>query len=349
MKMSPLSSLAALALALPAAYGQGSGVSFTNFVRQVQLPSGVEQNMDVAPVSPTGGALSPLAIDPGGARFELWTVKNTNPPTSYLLDSKYVGTYVPIAQVRIETGDPYPDIPRTRADQPFKVHVTMSELLLDPNAPEASRMVDFFHHVQTYGTKGDGVNIDRTQATLEGSLVINQNGIHTYSYTVNQVPGANRAKVRGEERFSVFSLPDYQSPASQLASQFIQVWPVSDGSISGIQNGQLIEFKVPDITISLNDLYPGSSTYTQVYKGPPALGTNGITVPGGAWNNTKAVPEDKILPVSDYDAVFDEGGDGQWTMEVITSTPFGLDRLAYVTFYLDRTIEFIRAGFDRSG
>ena len=87
-------------------------------------------------------------------------------------------------------------------------------------------------------------------------------------------------------------------------------------------------------------MYPGSSTYTQVYKGPPALGTNGITVPGGAWNNTKAVPEDKILPVSDYDAVFDEGGDGQWTMEVITSTPFGLDRLAYVTFYLDRTIEF---------
>ena len=142
---------------------------------------------------------------------------------------------------------------RTRADQPFKVHVTMSELLDDPSLAEATRMVNFYHHVQSYGTKGDGVNIDRTQATLEGSLVINQNGIHTYSYTVNQVPGANRAKVRGEERFSVFSLPDYGvEHGAQLASQFIQVWPVSDGSISGIQNGQLIEFKVPDITISLN-------------------------------------------------------------------------------------------------
>ena len=63
-------------------------------------------------------------------------------------------------------------------------------------------------------------------------------------------------------------------------------------------------------------------------------------MPGGTWNNTNDVPEDKTLNLSDFDAIFDGGGDGQWTMEVIISTPFGLDRLAYVTFNLDRTIEF---------
>lgn len=326
--------LAAAALSAPA-FAQ-SGTAFTNFIRQVQVPSAVERDMSV---SAMGEALSPLGIDPGGARFELWTVKNTNPPTAYLLDNKYVGTYVPIAQLAITTGDPYTTIPRTRADQPFTVTVTMSELLLDPNAPEASRMVNFLHHVQSYGT-GDGVNINRTQATLKGTETLTQNGIKTYSFTINQVPGANRAKVRGEERFSVFSLEDYQAPESQLVSQFVQIWPVADGAISGITNNQLVRFKMPAITITLNDLYPGSSTYTQVYKGAPALGKQGITVPGGGWNNTKAVPETKTLSVSDFAGVFDEGGDGQWTMEVITSTPFGLDRLAYVSFNLDRTIEF---------
>ena len=337
MKTSPLISslLAAAALAAPA-FGQ-SGTAFTNFIRQVQLPSYVERDMSV---SATGEALSPLAIDPGGARFELWTVKNTNPPTAYLLDSKYVGTYVPIAQVAILSEDPYTTIPRTRADRPYRVQVTMSGLLTDPNAPEASQMVNFLHHVQSYGTGGTGVGIDRTQATLKGSISLIQNGISTYSYTVNQVPGANRAKVRGEERYSVFSLEDYQSPESQLSSQFIQIWPVADGAISGITNNQLVRFRMPAITITLNDLYPGSSTYTQVYKGAPALGMEGITVPGGAWNNTKAVPEAKSLTIDDFAGVFDDGGDGQWTLEVITSTPFGLDRLAYVSFNLDRTIEF---------
>lgn len=30
--------------------------------------------------------------------------------------------------------------------------------------------------------------------------------------------------------------------------------------------------------------------------------------------------------------------DGVWTMELLTSTPFGIDRLAHVTFTVDRTI-----------
>ncbi len=38
-----------------------------------------------------------------------------------------------------------------------------------------------------------------------------------------------------------------------------------------------------------------------------------------------------------HDGTFD--GDGRWTMEFLTFTPFGADRLAYVSFDPDRTLE----------
>lgn len=335
-KQAILGLAATLAFSAPA-FSQ-SGTAFTNFVRQVQVPSGVERDVSV---TANGTSLSPLAIDPGGARFELWTVKNTAPPTSYLIGSQYVGTYVPQGTVTIETGDKeYKTVPRTRCDQPFKVHVTLKELSEDLNAPDAARMVDLLHHVQSYGTKGTDVGLNRTQATLLGTQTLDKEGTTTYSFLINQVPGANRAKVRGEERFSLYSLEDYQSPAAQLDSKHVQIWPVADGSISGIEDGQLVRFKMPVITIQLNDLYPGEAAYTQVYKGSPVLGKEGLNVSGGAFTNTRAEPQDKTLIVDDFAGVFDEGGDGLWTMEVITKSPFGLDRLDYVTFNLNRTIRF---------
>ena len=50
-----------------------------------------------------------------------------------------------------------------------------------------------------------------------------------------------------------------------------------------------------------------------------------------------SVPQNRVLVVNNYDSVFD--ADGRWTMELLTVTPFGTDRLAYVSFDLDRTIE----------
>jgi hypothetical protein len=44
-----------------------------------------------------------------------------------------------------------------------------------------------------------------------------------------------------------------------------------------------------------------------------------------------------VLTLSNYDAVFDD--DGLWTMELVTQTPFGLERMHHVSFQLDRTIQ----------
>jgi hypothetical protein len=336
------------ALAAPAAVEAQSGSAFTNFVRQVQLPQPQGPIRDVA-VTASGSAQSALAIDPDGARFELWTIKSTTPPEEFLLAEQYVGTYVPQAVVTILTGDPYLELPRTRADQPYTVNVTIAGLLSDAGAPAASKLVDFQHHVQSYGTNGTGVGNNRTLATLLGTTEINQNSPvnepFTYSFTVNQVPGADRSKVRGEERFTVMSKediqgPEYQVPAQVLASRFVQIWPVADGSIAGITDNQLIRFSLPNVTLVVNEAYPDSATYAQVYKGAPALGTEGIVVPGSSRVVKDTVPQNLTMVLEDYDSVFDAGGDGQWTMELLTSTPFGIDRLAYVTFNLDRTIQF---------
>ena len=339
MKTLQLTALAALLL--PSSLIAQNGSTFTNFVRQVQTPTGVERDVSV---SATGETLSPLAIDPGGARFELWTVK-ASPLTSYLLDTRYVGTYVPIGQVTIRSEDPYSVIPRTRADRPFYVDISISGLLSGAGDPEASKSVKFLHHVQSYGVKGTGIGINRTLATLDSQVLMSQNGSQTLTYVINSVPGADRSKIRGEERFSFYSLQDNQIPTSpipesQLASQFIQIWPVADGAIAGITDNQLIRFALPSLTLTVNDAYPGSHVYAQVYKGSPALGTVGTIVPGSSKNfASETVPKDEILPIptATYDSVFDE--DGQWTMELLTETPFGVERLDHVTFMLDRTIE----------
>ncbi|MDP3850890.1 MAG: hypothetical protein Q8Q59_10325 [Luteolibacter sp.] len=316
------------------AFGQAGDI-YTNFVRQVQFPTKVVHDVTTLPV---GEMLSPLAIDPGGARFELWTVKS-DPLTVYLLDSRYVGTYVPMADIIIRTEDPYiyTGIPRTRADRPFIVDITTSGLRSEEDAPAASKAVKLLRHVQSYGVGGTGEGINRSQAILLSQVSLVNNAVHRLSYALNSVPGADRSKVSGEERFSVFSLEDYQAPASQLASMYMQVWPVADGSIAGISQNQTIRFTLPQITLTFNDLYPDSRIYAQVYKGEARLGVEGAVVPGSGRAFYESVPQNIALVIDNWDAVIDE--DGPWTLEILTATPFDLDRLDHVTFNVDRTID----------
>jgi hypothetical protein len=310
--------------------------AYTNFIRQVQLPCGVQWD---ATVAATGEQLSTLGIDPGGARFELWTVKDF-PLTSYLLDTDYVGAYVPVANVVIRSEDPYIVIPRTRADRPFYVDITVGGLLAPgEGVPASAQSVNWLRYEQSYGEGGTGENLDRTQAIWQPAVKnpISTNGTQTFAYSLTSILGADRAKVRGEERFSVFSLASTQAPETQIASRYIQIWPVADGSIAGLNQGQLIRNALPQVTLTLNDLYPSSTTYAQVYQGNPRLGVAGTTVPGSALVINDAVPQSRVLTLKDYDAAF--SGDGRWTMELLTLTPFGIDRLAYVSFDLKRTME----------
>tara|TARA_R110002096_G_scaffold238140_4_gene429585 strand:+ start:2078 stop:3130 length:1053 start_codon:yes stop_codon:yes gene_type:complete len=314
---------------------------YTYFVHQIQMDGDGDPNNDLdwdVSVDQEGSETSPLAINPFGARFELWAIR-TNPLTDYLIDTTYVNSYIPVAEVVITSEDPYEVIPRTRADRPFSVSIVVSGLSVDPSAPDPAKSVKLLRHVQEYpqtGGKKNGKNIDRGLATLLSQGSLTDNGTHQLDYAVTSIPGANRARVRGEERFSVYSLADFQAPESQLDSSFIQVWPVAESTVTGITNGESIKGVAPDVSVRLINLYPDSWTYAQVYKGDPQLGTEGIIVPSSSYLLDRTTPRNKTINLRDWDNVIEE--DGRWTMEIITRTPFGADRLSYVSFDVERTI-----------
>ncbi|RYD37930.1 MAG: hypothetical protein EOP87_02550 [Verrucomicrobiaceae bacterium] len=305
--------------------------TYTNFIRQIQMPSGVE--WELSNISANGERQSGLSVADDGARFELWTIKSA-PLTSYLLDSKFVGAYIPTSGVTIRSEDPYTIIPRTRADRPFWVDVNVTGLSSNLLAPLAARSVTLLHHTQSYGT-GIGDNLNRLLATLASQTSIGGNGERRFSYQVTSIAGADRTKVRGEERFSIFSLADLLSPASQLASQYIQIWPVGTGSIAGITEGEMFRSKIRTITVGATDMYPDSRTYLQIYKGPALLGTDGLVVPSSVMLGDGNKPKDDARPV-DLDNYVKS--DGVWTVELLTSTPFGIDRLAKVSFQVGRSL-----------
>lgn len=312
---------------------QSASDGFTNFIRQIQFPSGVEYDL---PVENTGTGQSPLSIEPGGGRFELWTVKN-DPLTSYLLDDKYVGAYVPQAQIAVWSEDPYSVIPRTRADRPYWVRWEINGLLSGESDPPAAKQVRITLHAQSYGEEGTAAGIDRSEAQLIGQAYLTGNGNYNSYFYYHYVPGANQAKIRGEERLSVYTIEDYQAPEAVIDSKYIQIWPIADATITGVTQGASYKGSMPEVTLTLNDLYPDSQTYAQVYKGSPQSNVDGDIVPGSALIVYESIPQDRILTLRDWDGVFDE--DGTWTMEILTSTPFGVDRLASVTFDVDRTIK----------
>jgi hypothetical protein len=128
---------------------------------------------------------------------------------------------------------------------------------------------------------------------------------------------------------------DYDLPSSVISSRFIQIWPVADAVIIGIADGQTIGPVVPSVTFQLNDLYPDSTTWAQVYKGASQSAATGRTVPGSMVEINSATPQNRVVVVGNYLPLFDS--DGLWTMEILTRTPFGTDRLSSVSFTVQGT------------
>jgi len=310
---------------------------YTFFIRQRMNPMGIEYDMQV---ESEGEGLAAFTIGTyNTSTFEFWAV-NVTTARSYLLDTITAGALLPRATVAIRTEDRYAALPRTRADRPIYVDYTVTGLGSDPGYPDSLKGVNLLRHVQSYGATGTGDGLDRTQATLLSQTSVTSDGTQTATIAINEIPGANRAKVRGEERFSLFSQPvnftdpgsgtSYSAPPFSLDSQFVQIWPVADGSINGISQGQILGTGVPVLTFQVNDLYPDSFTWAQVYQGGPQDGVTGAMVPGSGITLNDSVPADRIVTLQNYGALFTS--DGLWTMELLTRTPFGTDRLARVSF-----------------
>lgn len=303
------------------------------FIRQKQMPTGIQHD---TPVQGQGSQGAYIGIEASQASFELWAVKSTSPVEQHLLDTITVGIYLPMVSVKIRTEDSYSTVPRTRADRPIFVELSVAGMPSDPQAPEESKAVTLHRHVQSYGATGTGYPLNRDLATLLTQSEISSNGLTTISLPANSIPGENRAKVRGEERFTILSKEGYQTPESIIDSKFVQVWPVADATISGISEGQVVGENVPGLSFQLNDLYPSSTTWAQVYKGEAQAGITGTTLPGSSVVINGSVPQNRTVTIVNYGWVFDS--DGLWTMELLTRTPFGTDRLAMVSFQVEGSV-----------
>lgn len=320
-----------LALSFVNASAQSSG--YVNFIRQNQQGSSVVWDM---PVAAQGAAPSALALESTGSLFQLWTVEQTL-AKDFLLDQKLVGAYLPKADIKITTLDPYTVVPRTRVDQPFSVEIEVADLLTGTGLPEAATKVLLEQHIASYPTG---------QTTLDATVVaankplhaanVSQNGKTVLKFAASSLKATDATKALGEEHFIVHALADGSNGQTQLAAAHVQVWPVASGAILGITQGQNLRFLVPTLQINLHDLYPRSDTSLVLYEGTEIDGVEGKLI--------KAYPMDRdcsmsmILDVPEISTAITK--DGTYTLALLSETVYGTELLCPpLTFSVKMSIE----------
>ncbi|BDS08516.1 hypothetical protein NT6N_35560 [Oceaniferula spumae] len=321
-----------------------SASASVDFIEQVDLDSGLIYQVYVAgpeePGSKNGEQISPMPVGPSGSTYALYAKGLEPDETIYLLDEKYVAAYTPEATITITSEDPHLT-PRTRADEPFTVDVNVKGLLTPgEGVPEAALNVYFEQSTLKYDDVLDRAPTDGTaEEVLNDDFFIVENS-DLQRTGMTKLTSPVFFKERGEEIFRAYALPDADLDWLQIASGRIQVWPIADVEITGIDPNVKITRSLPDLTINLTDLYPDSKTTVQIYKGSQALGTTGTQIAGAEIVYNSIVPQDGQILVRNWDSYAVD--DGTYTLEVITVTPFdnrAPERLAWVTFYVDRTIE----------
>ncbi|MEP2775973.1 MAG: hypothetical protein ABJQ29_14035 [Luteolibacter sp.] len=330
----------ALVLAAPLAPAQTTTTTTTttagnyyNFIRQQQQQTNVVWDM---PVTENGTSAAALLTQEGGALFQLWTIAS-NTAKDYLLDQKLVGAYLPKGTITIDTLDSYNGVPRIRVDQPFRVTFKISNLESSANAPAAAKRVLAEHHL---APNPDGsLNITAAQAisgTPFSSGYIEKNGNTHVNYAASSIQAANPLKSRGEEHFVLHILGDGLFSQTQLATAFVQVWPMASGAISGVEDGSTVRGKPPTITVKLDDLYPRSDTYLRIHNVETESDSDGTVIPGSRLVLDQELPQSRILEVDDYADLFE--ADGPYRIDLLHTTPYGTERLDSTTFTISRSM-----------
>lgn len=323
----------ALLLSISTGHAIAQATNYRNFVRQTQQTSGVV--WDMQDVAPNGAAPSALALENQGALFQLWTIHKST-AIDYLLDQKLVGAYLPKADVKIITLDPYGPITRTRIDKPFRVEIQVSELLSGIGLPDAATRVLLAQHIQSY-TNGQ-VSLNPTTVASTAPITtrfISQNGLTLLSPVMSSLRATDPTKAIGEEHFIIHALSDGTFTQSQIASAKVQVWPIASGTIAGITSGMHYRGVIPTITLNLTDLYPRSDTKLMVYPGTQVNPATGIVVKPYAWDSDRS----QTITITSEELNTLITKDGTYTIALLSETVFDSMLLAApVTFSVGKTM-----------
>lgn len=345
-------------LIIPALLVVSASSQTSNYIRQFNYTTGVTRDVELS--TDSGTITSPLEIPKQGARFELYAFGVGNDTSLYNLDTKIVGTYTPNASINIVSTDPHP-VTRTRVDIPFQVNISYQHNFEYPPelvTPEEIANYDafFLHEGENFSTE---VPSDQSQR-----YAINQYDIEVGDVSeerLSVLDFTDSTKAYGEETFAIKSaITPVVTEEGILASDSIQIIPLAEAAITGIEDGEKYLFSLADVRIDLKNLYPESHTYVQIYAGEEEVGTLGTIIPNvyiTYSDEAITTPQDSTLILSSWDNVdssnvtfegdaytLEDGKyilkDRVYTLEVLTKTPFfeAPERLAHVTFELDKEV-----------
>ena len=261
-----------------------------------------------------------------------------------LLSEKAVGTYIPEAQIVLTSKDTYYP-PRTRADQPYDVNISVAKLP-DPTSAQIPAGAPTKVAVQrSYKLYDPTLYVPAANGSGQGvyslGLDLTMNGTFSIPAQYQQLPGAQPTKAVGEETVSAsVQIGTGASATAKVASATIQVWPVATATIHNIPVNAKFMNVPENIQATLTDLYPDSVTYARIYAGLPSVGANGNTVGSSVISYNTYSPQNAVVPLTNLSDFIDK--DGMYTIEVVTITPFNNrqpERLAYATFEINRTVE----------
>lgn len=312
--------------------------SASDFIRQIQTINGATVISDI-PVSTDKGSVQSKPLTADSAIFQLYALEKgpNNTQTLKKLDEKTVGTFLPVVSVQALSEDPYFPA-RTRADRPYGIRISISGLQADsPNVPAWAKTIQVsraykLYDPATYLATGNA-------GTYADTFTFTGNGVSTASAILQQLPGDRPTKVSGEESFTAYLNPGSNQPASELSKATIQIWPVADAEILNLEDGKVYRELPKNGSLAIKDLYPKSVTYAQLYKGPKVIGTTGTPLPSTVVSHDTYLPQNAYLALTDLDQLLTD--DGEYTMEVLTITPFNdgaPELLASVSFHIRRTL-----------
>ncbi|MEK7950125.1 hypothetical protein [Luteolibacter soli] len=261
-------------------------------------------------------------------------------PLPKLVDEVTIGTYLPTATLTLRSEDTY-NPPRTRADKPFSMKLGIRKLT-EPGDPlggvsKVKLTRDFkFYHPDLFVPYPNGAG----QGSYDEAFEFTKNGDFADPEIYQMLPAASPTKACGEETFTAKVPLGGNGREAAIATSTIQIWPVCDATIENLEAGKRYTGIPPQARVVCNDLYPDSLTYAQIYKGQPSLGTTGRIIGSSVVSFNTYSPQDAVVPLTVSESDIKE--DGTYTVEVLTVTPFDQrkpERIAYVTFDIDRTIK----------
>ena len=220
--------------------------------------------------------------------------------------------------------------------------------------------------LETNGQSGDPITyVLGAEYALSSTTLTAASPVYTWSGLSLLTGFSDPKKELGQQHFSMRTFADAVTPSWQVGRATVLVWPMASawfsqvrgpsGMIDPFDPNQVFDGEVRDILVNYVDLYPESNTYVQMYKGPWVAGTVGVPVTISGMDLAGKgydVPQNSVsqgikIRNVDLEEVINLGGNGLYTLEVITGNLSWINggayesvKNAYISFTVDRSVSF---------